>query len=109
MLNRELRAKIIEEASTLADKEGDITMEDRRHIIFCPIHGLEEVLSRSTEDTFLATLKASRDDKYSGWELREINREEAANQEPIEPKRFPFELDSLLPWWTRTNDLKRKD
>jgi hypothetical protein len=105
MINRELKAKIIEEAAALADKEGDITAEDRRHIIFCPIHGLEEVLSRSTEHTFLATIKAAREEKYISWELREINREQAAGKE-IEPKKFPFELDGLLPWWKRSNEFK---
>src|SRR5260370_41781995 len=63
MMSRELKAKIIEEAAALADKDGDIAVEDRRHIIFCAIDGLEEVLSISTEDRFLETLKAARDDK----------------------------------------------
>jgi hypothetical protein len=105
-MNRELRAKIIEEATSLAEKEGEIVAEDRRHIVFCPIHGLEEVLSVSTEDSFLATLKAAREEKYVGWELREIHREEAAGKEKIEPKKFPFELDGLLPWWERANEFQ---
>jgi hypothetical protein len=49
----------------------------------------------------LATLKAARDAKYIGWEFREINRAEAVGKEKIEPKKFPFELDGLLPWWRR--------
>ena len=105
-MNRELKAKIIEEATSLAEKEGDIAAEDRRHIIFCPIHGLEEVLSFSNENSFLATLRAAREEKYIGWELRAINREEAAGMEKIEPKKFPFELEGLLPWWKRSNEFE---
>jgi hypothetical protein len=105
-MNRELKAKIIEEATSLAEKEGDIAAEDRRHIIFCPIQGLEEVLSLSTEDTLLTTLKVAREEKYIGLELREINREEAAGKEKIEPKKFPFKLDGLLPWWKRSDEFK---
>jgi hypothetical protein len=103
--NRELKAKIVEEATFLAEREGNISAEDRRQIIFCPITGLEEVLSRSTEDGFLVTLKAAREDKYLGWELSNINREEAAGNK-IEPRKFPFKLDDLLPWWRRSSAFK---
>jgi hypothetical protein len=99
-LSRELRDRVIHEASELAKRAEDISAEDRRHVIFCPIQGLEDILSRSTEDSFLATLKAARKEKYTGWDLREISREEAAG-EKIELKRFPFDLSDLLPWWKR--------
>lgn len=105
-MNRELKAKVIEEATSLAEKEGDIAAEDRRRVVFCPMHGLEEVVSLSTEDSFLATLKAAQEEKYIGWELREITREEKTGKEKIEPKKFPFELDGLLPWWKRSHQLK---
>ncbi len=105
MMSSELRSKIIEEASSLADKARDITAEDRRKVIFCPIEGFEEVLTVSTEDSFLATLKAARDEKYRDWELREINRSETAGTEQIEPKEFPFKLDGLLPWYKRFREL----
>jgi hypothetical protein len=93
-------------ANSLADKEGDIAAEDRRHIIFCPIHSFAQVLSLSTEDSFLTILKAAREEKYTGWELREISRKESAGKEKIEPKKFPFELDGLLPWWKRSNEFQ---
>jgi hypothetical protein len=105
-MNRELKAKIIEEANSIAEMEGDIAAEDRRHTIFCSIEGLEEVLSRCIEDTLLATLNAARKEKYVGWELPQINQEEAVGKEKIEPKKFPFELDGLLPWRKRFNELR---
>jgi hypothetical protein len=104
-MSRELKDQIIEQASSLSDKEGNIAAEDRRTVLFCPIHGLEEILCFSTEDTFLATLKAAREVRYAGWELRDVHRDRIAeNKEPIEPKEFPFELDRLLPWWKRVNE-----
>lgn len=107
-MNRELKAKIIAEANAMADKEEDISVQDRRHIIFCPIVGLEEILSVSTEDDFLASLRAARAEKYVGWEFREINRDELKHKERIEQKKFPFELDGLLPWWDRVKDIREK-
>jgi hypothetical protein len=104
-MHKELKAKIIDEAKRLADNEGGIWAEDRRPVIFCPIHGLEEALSICTEDTFLVGLKAAREDKYAGWEFREMTREVIKGKE-IEQKKFPFELDGLLPWWKRTSELK---
>jgi hypothetical protein len=106
-INHELKARIIEEATSLADKEGNIMAGDRRHILFCPIQGLEEVLCRSTEDTFLATLKAAREEKYAGWELTGVHRDQTAEKEPIGPKQFPFKLNGLLPWWKRINEFNQ--
>jgi hypothetical protein len=77
-INRELREKIIEEAISFANKEGNITAEDRRHILFCPIYGLKEILCRSTEETFLSTLTAAREAKYVGWELHDVHRDQIA-------------------------------
>jgi hypothetical protein len=105
-MDHELRTKIIQEAASLADKEGNILSEDRRHVFFCPVQGLEEILSRATEDTFLATLKVAREEKYLGWDLRDIHRDQTAGKDPIEPKKFPFELGTLLPWWNRFHDSK---
>jgi hypothetical protein len=102
----ELRAKIIEEATSLAINDQNIEAEDRRHIIFCPIESLEEILTISTEDDLLATLKAARDEKYVGWRLREIHRNATARMETIEPKKYPFDLAGLLPWWTRFDEFK---
>jgi len=104
MVDDKLKTKIIEEATALADKEEGITAEDRRMVLFCSVQNLEEILCLSTEDSFLATLRAARQEKYRGWGLREIHREQTAEEEPMEPKRFPFALDDLLPWWTRANE-----
>lgn len=99
-----LREKVINQANELADQQG-IDVEDRRYVTFCPIQGLEEILSVANEDDFLATMRSAPDEKYAGWELREVNRHEAEAREPREPKKFPFKLDGLLPWWDRLQAL----
>jgi hypothetical protein len=104
--DHELKAKVIEEAHSIADREGEINAEDRRHIVFCSIENLEAVLSYCTEDTFIATLSAARKEKYVGWELPQISQQEISEKEKIEPRSFPFELDGLLPWWRRINELE---
>jgi hypothetical protein len=58
------------------------------------------------EDTFIATLSAARKEKYVGWELPQISQQEISEKEKIEPRSFPFELDGLLPWWRRINELE---
>jgi hypothetical protein len=101
-----LSAKIMGEANALADSEADIIADDRRAIIFCPIDELEDVVCRTDEDRFLASLKATRDQKYSGWELVNINRKESEGKPKIE-KSFPFALNGLLPWWERISEAEK--
>src|SRR5436190_458369 len=49
-MSRELKTKVVEEAKALADKEGQITDEDRKPVIFCAIHEIEGVLPIAAED-----------------------------------------------------------
>lgn len=104
-----VEAKIIAEANSLADKEEDISAEDRRHIIFCPIHGIEEVVCTSTEESFLASLKAAGEENMPGGSFARLTARRRRRREAIEPKQFPFELDDLLRWWKRTNDIKGRE
>jgi hypothetical protein len=104
--SRELRVKIVDHANLLADREGDIAEEDRRHVVFCPIQDLVEILRVSTEDEFLASVKIAGEEKYVDWELREISRAEQESVEKRVVKRFPFKLDGLLPWWGHLEALR---
>lgn len=99
-----LQDQIIAEARELAGRDKNIIEEDCRHIIFCHIQALEKVMSLCSEDEFLWSLKAARQEKYAGWNLREINQEEQKEKDDIEIKKFPFSLDELLPWWTRVGE-----
>jgi hypothetical protein len=102
-MSQQLKADVIGEAKALADKDGHITDEDRKPVIFCAIHELEGVLPLATEDTFLAALKATQDEKFKNWQFREVYRDNTPEKSPR--KDYPFKLDGVLPWWRRTQDL----
>ena len=93
--------KVFSEAKKLADQDGNIAEEDRRPVVICPIYDLESIFAKATEDTFLASLQASNEQKYSGWMLREVHRDSQAAKEFGPAKRYPFDLDKVLPWWSR--------
>jgi hypothetical protein len=106
MMSPQLSASILREATRLADEEGDITPEDRRYIIYCPIQALEEVLQRGNRDTLLAALKAAGEEKYKGWMFREVFRAITKDMELGSPQKFPFDLDPVLPWWKNVRNLE---
>ena len=104
---RDPQNKMFAEANALADEDGNITPEDRKHVVICPISEFESVLSWATEDSLLASLKASNEEKYQGWTLRNIHRDTGADKEFGKQKLYPFDLENVLPWWNRfgeTND-----
>ncbi len=101
--------KVFAEANALADEDGNITPEDRKHVVICPIHDLEYILVLATEDSLLASLKASNEDKYQGWMLREVHRATGAAKEFDKPKRYPFDMENVLPWWSRFGELGKKE
>lgn len=106
---RDPQNKVFAEANALADEDGNISAEDRKHVVICPIHDLESILSTATEDTLLDTLKASQQEKYHGWMLREVHRDAGAAKESAEPKPFPFDLTNVLPWWGRLDELNKQE
>lgn len=106
---REPQNKMFAEANALADEDGNIAPEDRRHVVICPIYDLEFILSRATEDSLLASLKASNEEKYQGWMLKEVHRDTGASKQFGEPKRYPFDMRNVLPWWSRFDELIDKE
>jgi hypothetical protein len=106
MMGPQLSASILDEATRLADEEGDITPEDRRYVIYCPIQALEEVLQRGNRDTLLAALKAAGEEKYKGWMFREVFRAITKDMDLGSPQKFPFDLGPVLPWWENIRKLE---
>ena len=102
-MSRELKAQVVEEARAFADKDGEITDEDRKPVVFCAIHELEGILPIATEESFIAALKATQDEKFKTWQFREVFRDSTPERSPR--KEYPFKLDGVLPWWRRTQDL----
>ena len=108
-MGRDPKNKVFTEANALADGDGNITPEDRKHVVICPIYDLEYILVLATEDSLLASLKASKEVKYQGWMLREIHRDTGAPKEFDKPKRYPFDIGNVLPWWNRLSELSQKN
>jgi hypothetical protein len=104
-ISRDPRNKVFAEANALADEDGNIAPEDRKAVVICPIHDLESILSRATEDSLLSALKAANEVKYQGWMLREVHRDTGAETKLAKPKLFPFDMENVLPWWSRFDDL----
>ncbi len=102
---RDPQNKMFAEANALADEDGNITPEDRKLVVICPIYDLESILSRATEDSLLASLKASNEEKYQGWMLREVHRDTGAAKEFGKSKLYPFDMENVLPWWSRFGEL----
>lgn len=105
---RDPQNKMLAEANALADEDGNITPEDRKHVVICPIYVLKSILSRATENSLLASLKASNEDKYQGWMLREVHRDTGAAREFGKPKLYPFDMENVLPWWSRFGELNEE-
>jgi hypothetical protein len=58
-----------------AEKDQEITAEDRRKVVFCSIQELETIVLNAHEDSFLRTMAAAREDRFSGWLLPLVHRE----------------------------------
>lgn len=102
---RDTLESVVAEAHALADQEGNITPEDRRPVIICPIYELESVLTVTTEDSFLALLRTSKEDKYHGWMLDGVLRDIGGAKEFGTPKPYPFEMRNVFPWWQRIEEM----
>jgi hypothetical protein len=103
----DLREKVIETATNIAkQKDPGIIAEDRRKVVFCSIEELESMLARGDEDSFLSALSAAREDQFKGWALPAVQRQ--VQKEQGEPRKFPFDLGEVLPWWRKTDALERK-
>lgn len=84
-------------AEELCKDEPDISIEDKRDVIFCSIEDLDNVLAVSSEDELFETFSKARKKEFQGWMLTDIRNpyREAA----LKPKRYPFEIEEVLPLW----------
>lgn len=98
-MSRELRNTLIAEAEQIAAaKEPEITEEDKRRPVFCPIQELDHMLTVSNEEQLLAAFRAANDVYYQGWNIRQVRDDAVAKLETR--KNFAFDLGEFLPWWT---------
>jgi hypothetical protein len=106
---RDPQNKMFAEANAMADEDGNITPQDRKLVVICPVYDLETILSRATEDSLLASLEASHEEKYQGWMLREIHRDTGAVEDFGKPKLYPFDMENVLPWWNRFEEFNDEE
>jgi hypothetical protein len=100
-----LRKRITDAADAMAKaKDHEITEEDKRTPIFCPIQDLDELLMVSTEDELLQTFRTAVEEKYLGWGARSVRSQIAAETE--KRKDLPFKLSDVLPWWDKIGEAR---
>jgi hypothetical protein len=103
VMSRHAQTQIFAAAEVLASADPEITPADRRRVIFCNVQDWESVLSRSDEDAFLHAVMAASEERFLGWTLPNVHHETEA---PKEERRFPFDLNEVLPWWGATAELR---
>jgi len=95
---------VLEKARALAAQtDVQISPEDMRPVVFCPIEDLEDTLRHGTERSFHEAVIAAAGDRFSGWSLPNIQRElgeETKNEYPLHGR-----LGEVLPWIGRLDEL----
>ncbi|KSV65440.1 hypothetical protein N182_35760 [Sinorhizobium sp. GL2] len=104
LMSSELRNEVIAEARQMvAEKEPEITEEDQRPPVFCPLHELDHLLLVSSEQQVLDGMKAAIRPEYDGWALLNV-RQNAV--EKLQQKRYAFDPAEFIGWW---GELSKRD
>lgn len=100
MANRLIQDIFTAASQMAAEKDPDITEEDRRPILFCASTDLESTLATATKDSFNAAISKAVNERRQGW-LLSSSHQEVRPKNPAQ-KPFPFRDDMarLLPWWS---------
>lgn len=102
MMSNELKEYVLATATAIAaEKDLEITDDDRRPVVFCTVEDLEKTIDKSDEDIFLDSISAACEEEYAGWVLPNV-RERIAGA-CVEKRDFPFDLSTVLPWWGQFN------
>lgn len=99
-LARNQEAEVVAAANALADAEGDIAAEDRRHVAVCEIADVEYALQHGNAETFLEACRALGGEK-KGWGISIAHLSFAGAERP-----YPFKgrVADVLPWWRPSGD-----
>lgn len=91
-----------------ADKDPDITPEDRKPILFCAMTDLEETLATADAETFEAAIDLAVAEERQGWKLSSSLDE--VRPENVASKAFPFKerMGDLLPWRDWIEDERKR-
>jgi len=106
LMSSELRREVIAEAKLIAaQKEPEITDEDQRSPVFCPLHELDHLLLVSTEQQLLEGMKAAIRPEFDGWALLTV-RETVVEKLP-EQKKYAFDPAEFIWWWGELSKRER--
>lgn len=98
LMSSELRNEIIAEARRMVnEKEPEITEEDQRPPVFCPLHELDHLLLISTEQQLLGGMKAAVRPEHDGWAL--LNVRETVVEKLPQQKQYAFDPAEFIWWW----------
>jgi hypothetical protein len=101
VMSRELQQHVMDNARQRAAAEPGMTAEDQRPVNFAAIQDFERLVLQTDEAGFFRTLAAAKEERFLGWLLPDIRRD---NEAPLpEPKPYPFDLGDLLVWWGEFN------
>ncbi|NEI23489.1 hypothetical protein GUK30_29375 [Rhizobium leguminosarum] len=106
LMSSELRNDVIAEARRMvAEKEPEITEEDQRPPVFCPLHELDHLLLISTEQQLLDGMKAAVRPEHDGWAL--LNVRETVVEQLQQQKPYAFDPADLIWWWGKLSKRQR--
>ncbi|MBD7990726.1 hypothetical protein H9643_08070 [Ochrobactrum sp. Sa2BUA5] len=99
-------AEVMKRANDLADKDGAVSSEDRRAVVFCHVDDLEHLLIDTDEDGFFDTLRYASKPERLGWSLIGLMRELGLT--PIKDRADPLHdrINSVVTWMSKLDDLK---
>lgn len=88
----EQRKDVLDRAKQLSrQREPRIAEEDFRPVAFCTISDLEYVSRRSSSDILLACLKTASQERFAGYHLSSVLRDQLDNG--VEKRGYPFEQE----------------
>jgi len=96
-MSRTLQQEVYKRAKDLSTRDFEISEEDQRPVLFCPIQDLEVILPQVNDIDFLTLLKAATEDRFSGWMLPKVIEQMSLQRDVA--KEFPFQMEDVLPWW----------
>lgn len=96
-MSRQLQEQVLALARDKAAEDGDISEEDQRPVIFVAIQDFERLLLKTDLQGLKRTLAAASEERFLGWLLPDIGRDNLQNDDETRP--YPFDLGDILPWW----------
>jgi hypothetical protein len=103
VMSRELQQHVMDNARQRAEAEPGMAIEDQRPVNFAAIQDFERLVLQTDEAGFFRTLTAAKEERFLGWLLPDIRRD---NEAPLpEPKPYPFDVGDLLAWWSEIDGL----